>query len=84
MRDHALARRLRQQPDGVEVDRQHAPPRLQGHVSTVFAMDDPGVVDQNIQTAERARGKAYNVLGCGLIHAGEVGLDRRALDAQCL
>jgi hypothetical protein len=82
--DHALARRLRQQPDGVEVDRQHAPPVLQGQVGAVLAMDGPGIVDQNIQPAERVRGKAHDLLGGGLIHACEIGLYSRALAPQGL
>ena len=75
---------LRQQPDGIEVDRHHPTPVLQRHVGRCLAVDNARIIYKYIEPAQRVTGKADDISSSGLIHATEIRLHCGSLAAQRL
>ena len=78
---HAAADRLGQEEGGLQVDVHHLVPVLLGEVERVGAADDAGVVDQDVDAAERLHAAGTRRRAIGSVR-GQVGLDRQEAAAR--
>ena len=66
---------LRQEEDGLQVDVDHRVPVVLGEVERIGAADDAGIVDEDVEAAERLRWSQSTIALTGSMR-GEIGLDR--------
>jgi len=76
-RDHGPRRGLRHECAALEVDAEHAVPLGFGHLQEVDPREDPGIVDQHVDPAERRDGALHDSLADR--DAADITLDQRGV-----